>query len=139
MQGWLEDPLRDGNRIYNPGYVRVNPALRNRGIGQRLIEASLAYAVDHGATQLRASVVNDFSLKVLAKLLGDDIEYKVRDQALSSYRLMNIPITNQQAIESLARAGLIEEDPEDRSREFLISADLTKLDTSNWERPGVQT
>ena len=138
MQGWLDDAQPDGSRIYNAGYVRVNPVLRKQGIGQRLIRASLAYAIDHDATKLRAEVVNEASLKVYAELLGHELEYQDDDPSSTGHKLVDLPITNKQAIASLDRAGKVEVNSEDRKHGLIVSADLSDLDVSDWERPTAQ-
>ncbi len=139
MQGWLDDPKPDGSRVYNPGYIRVNPVLREQQIGKRLARASLAYAIDHGATELSAFVVNEASLKVLGGILSDELEYQAEDPSASWYKPIDVPITDTQAIDSLIRASDHEADPEDRKHGFMITADLSRIDVSSWERPTVQS
>lgn len=149
LEGWIEYE-KDGRRAYNPGMLKVNPTLRNNGIGERLLKAGIAFAKSQGATDMVAAIANDHSMRILRKIIPEelirmyDYEHRVLNRDGKPFEL---PMGTDQAIQSLERARRhyllnVEGDLEEAvgvdnelPTEIDIKIDLTQLDTSGWELP----
>jgi predicted GNAT family acetyltransferase len=138
IDAMLDFERSDNSRVYNPGFLRINPKLRGHGLGKRLLQASIAYAVDRGATDFHALVVNEQSLSILKNLLGEDsLQYWDYDPKKAD-KPVRVQANFQEAYDYLDGAKPYESDLEDRSYGIEVYADLQALDTTGWERPTIE-
>lgn len=123
------------NRIMHIKRITVNSELWGKGIGRRLLRASLAYAQDQGAQEVRSTVASAAMIKLREEVFGENMSFY--DSPMPGARKIELPINANQAIGSLNRVwGDSEVELTDMAdKSFFVVADITNLDTAGWERP----
>lgn len=122
-------------RIMHLMRITVNHELWGKGIGRRLLRASLAYAQDQGAQEVRSTVASAAMIKLREEVFGESMSF--HDVPAFGERKIELPMYPDQAIDSLNRVW--GEDEVDLSniqgRSFFVLVDISNLDTAGWERP----
>lgn len=139
----IEGPLRGQVEIQR---VEVfSPDNRGKGLGRRLLQTFTAEAKQAGATTLVGDIISAEEIHNRVNTFGDEnVTFFEKLPAADGHNggEIELPLTRQQAIESLQRAEQAyndrhagEEDPEEPEPTIGARTDLTTVDTSAWELP----
>jgi len=129
----LEGPSRGQMKIR---YVEVfSTDDRGKGLGGRLLRAFAAEAKQAGATTLVGDIISEQEIHSRMQTFGEPNvrfyeELPVADGTAGG--VVEVPLTREQAIQSLHRAQQADEDATIHAR-----TDLTAVDTSDWGLPEV--
>lgn len=113
----------------------VDEQRRERGIGTQLLMGAVAVAKEQGATKFVASVESPEAMHIRQKLFGENMKFSDYDPTTKTE--ITVPITTEQAIQSLNRATEFEYDLEFREHGFMVEVDLNSVDTSDWTLPSI--
>ncbi len=104
--------------------LSVPEELRQHGIAGRLTRGLARIAIDNDIFEMKSYVQSAYSLRILARGLGDDA-VKFYDEVSESTEEVEIPMTIDQAIMSLELAG--------RRDGIDVVIDLAKVDIDSFE------
>lgn len=118
---------------------------RGKGLGKRLLKTFAAEAKQAGATTLVGDIISAEEIHNRVKTFGEEnvTFYETLPAADDQNgREVELPLTRQQAIDSLNRAQhaygerhVGTEDPDEEEPTISARTDLTMVDTSEWELP----
>ena len=123
----------DGSRVMMGVELKVPEALRNQGIGKRLVSGLIVLAQKYDAQEFQADVTSEHSLNAIRGLTGDNI-LRFSDPELGQFP-REVPITAEQAVQSLKRASIFESDLDHRDISFVVKLDMADVNISGWEQP----
>ncbi len=123
----------DGKLCATTAAFDVDKELRQNHIGTRLIRAGVAIVKLYRITSLRSHVESPYALKIAQNIFGEQGLTLFHDGHDRNDPDRELPITIDQAIASLERAGEFEEFLDNREFGFDIQANITDLDTTGWE------
>ncbi|NBW29584.1 GNAT family N-acetyltransferase [bacterium] len=113
----------DGTKSFTYLSLHVKPEMRRNGIASELVSSLAAAAIHYGANTFEGSVSSEHTLKIFAKLFGEDnIEYYDYD---NENNRVYLPMTNEQAISSLERATEFESNLEWRDHYIEVDVNLS--------------
>lgn len=112
--------------------LTVEPAYRGQGMGEMLVRKLVEVASDLGASKLVGHIESQYALDIRARVFGkgairffdDRDENPDADDFIAVYN--ELPITFDQARQSLVRAEAYEEDLEFRQIGFNVEVDLPR-------------
>jgi GNAT superfamily N-acetyltransferase len=112
------------------GPLKVDPAYRGKGIGEKLVRKLVDEAKGLGANKLVGHIESQYALDIRARIFGKSA-LKFYHHNPASYhpddypeKYDELPITFDQARQSLVRAEDYEDDPEYRDLGFHVEVDL---------------
>jgi len=119
-------------RRFAPAKLWVRRNHRGRGYGEKLMQETVATGVALGVDRLVGHVESEHALRIRAKLFGESALHFYDDGVsiaggMTVEAEAELPITYEQAIQSLQRASEYE-DPEDRKIGFNVEVDLKNTD-----------
>jgi len=110
--------------------LTVEPAYRGRGMGEMLVRKLVEVAKDLGVNRLVSHIESQYALDIRARIFGREALrfFDDSDENPDVYQFLatdsELPITFDQARQSLVRAEAYEESPEIRQFGFYVSVDL---------------
>ena len=110
------------NERANIEYFLVQPELRKKGIGDRLLKCLIINLIKRGVKILAGSLESEESLRKRLKIFGKDNVNLHPDFAIYGNKAADSYRSVEQAIENLRKGEYVECD-----------SDLMKIDTSNWD------
>lgn len=112
------------------GPLMVDPAYRGKGMGEKLVRKLVEEAQSLGANKLTGHIESQYALDIRARIFGKSA-LKFYDDDAASFDFDNypekydeLPITFDQARQSLVRAEEYEDDAEYRDIGFHVEVDL---------------
>lgn len=113
-----------------PAKLWVEPVKRGNGYGEQLMSETVRLGIMLGAKKLVGHVESEYSLRIRAKLFGESALHFYDDGDSTNGEITpeiadELPITYEQAIQSLQRASDSEDDLEDRKIGFDVEIDLS--------------
>ncbi len=114
-------------------YLTVPEELRGNQIGERLTRALAVVAIQCGLPILRADLESHYALNSWRRAFGDERLSFYHDN--SSEHTGLLPMSADEAVQSLERAYLLESGNEEGDISIDVEVDLTGLDVSEWEIP----
>lgn len=113
-----------------PAKLWVEPDKRGNGFGEQLMSETVNLGIMLGAKKLVGHVESEHSLRIRAKLFGKSALQFYDDGSSTNDEMTpeiaaELPMTYEQAMQSLRRASSTENDLEDRKIGFDVEVDLS--------------
>jgi GNAT superfamily N-acetyltransferase len=120
--------------------LEVAPSFRGRAIGEKMMRTLIVEAKRLDLKTFGGHVESQYALDIRARIFGKnalkffyDGEAGDLDDFPEQYE--ELPITFDQARQSLERSAEYEEDLEHREYGFSVEVDLSSIDTQSWDEP----
>ncbi len=118
--------------IIEPDILWVEPWMRGHGIGERLVRALVTESKKLGVETIRGHLESEYALDIRARVFGENalrFFYDTWEGSIEEYpeQYAELPITFEQARQSLVRARDSEYDLDDRSIGFDVEVDISQF------------